>query len=305
MKIFLDNVDVGSNSGPNSFGRKLAYQLIGLGHEFVGPDASPDVQLSFIQMQEFSKVPLIQRLDGIYFNSKQDWQAMNGPIMDTYERANAVIFQSDFNRRLSERYFGPSHFGHVINNGTDLTAIAAIQPLQHHLFDRFENVWCCASAWRPHKRLTDNIRYFVENAGSNDCLWIAGKVDDFSIVESYQDDRIFVVQDLPWETLISLYRRSKYFLHLAFLDHCPNVVVDARAAGCHIVCSSSGGTQEVAGLNSTVIEESVSWDMSPLDLYNPPPLDFSRRRAGTWDKNIDISNVTDQYLNVMRSVTNV
>lgn len=301
MRILLDNVNLKSSSGPNSFGRKLAQRLIAAGHVMVEPNASPDVQLSFIQMNTWSRAPLVQRLDGIYFNSRQDWQALNGPIMDTYERATAVIFQSDFNRRLSERYFGPHRNGHVINNGTDIVHIANTRPLKY--LDNFENVWCCASSWRPHKRLSENVRYFMEHAGPSDCLVIAGGVDDTSKLP--RDERIFFVGDLPWETLISLYRRSKYFIHLAFLDHCPNVVVDARAAGCHIICTSSGGTQEVAGLNSTIIEELVPWDMSPLDLYVPPALDFSRKLVGTYDKNISIETVADQYIDIMRSVANV
>ncbi len=303
MKIFLDNVNLESSSGPNSFGRKLAQRLTTTGHTLVGHRDSPDVQLSFIQMMERSKAPLIQRLDGIYFNSRQDWATMNGPIKDTYERATSVIFQSAFNWRLTQRYFGASRCGHIINNGTDIVAIQGIQPIKHHAFDGFENVWCCASFWRPHKRLDDNVRYFVEHAGPNDCLIIAGHVDD--VTKLHKDNRIFLVGDIPWETLISLYRRSKYFIHLAFLDHCPNVVVDARAAGCHIICSSSGGTQEIAGLNSTVIEEIVPWDMSPLDLYTPPAMDFSRKYAGIYDRDISIEAVTDQYINVMRSVANV
>ena len=39
-------------------------------------------------------------------------------------------------------------------------------------------------------------------------------------------------------TLLSLYKRSKYFIHLAWLDHCPNVVVDARASGLIVIGST-------------------------------------------------------------------
>ena len=43
--------------------------------------------------------------------------------------------------------------------------------------------------------------------------------------------------------IYKMYKASTHFVHLAWLDHCPNVVVDARASGCKIVCSSAGGTR--------------------------------------------------------------
>ena len=47
MKIFFDNVNFGSQSGPNSFALKLANALSRLDHR-VNQDLNPDVQLSFI-----------------------------------------------------------------------------------------------------------------------------------------------------------------------------------------------------------------------------------------------------------------
>ena len=101
MKIFFDNVNFQSNSGPNSFGLKLAKELEKKGYR-INKDESPDVQLSFIQATR-KIAPLIQRLDGIYFNSEQDWKAQNKPIQLTYENAEGVIYQSNFNKTLTEK----------------------------------------------------------------------------------------------------------------------------------------------------------------------------------------------------------
>ena len=87
------------------------------------------------------------------------------------------------------------------------------------------------------------------------------------------DKRIFLLGEIDYMSLLSLYKRSKKFIHLAYIDHCPNVVVDAQAAGCHIICSSTGGTKEVVK-NGTIVQEEV-WDMKPCKLYKPPALDFS------------------------------
>lgn len=297
MKIFLDNVDEQSNSGPNSFAKKFKEQAKKSGHHFVKPPEIADVQLSFIMAQNLV-APLVQRLDGIYFNSTQNWRAMNAPIRATYEISKAVIFQSHFNKLLSEKYFGEHKNGHVIHNGTSFDEIAKINPLEHPKFSKFSDVWSCASSWRPHKRLQENIKYFYEHAPKDACLVVAGNVD--KPVNVYRDGRVTFAGELSWHNLISLYKRSSHFIHLAFLDHCPNVIVDARAAGCHIVCSSTGGTQEIAGENSTIILEE-EWNFMPLELYNPPPIDFSKKKAGAWKTDIDIVNVCDSYVKVLET----
>jgi len=295
MRILFDNVDFSSNSGPNSFASKLAKQLIEKGHS-VNHDEFPDVQLSFIMATQ-KRAPIIQRLDGIYFNTAQDWQRLNEPIKQTYESSHGVIFQSEFNKRLTEKFFGKRENFRVIHNGTNLRLIDSVPKANDPIFDNHENVWTCASSWRPHKRLSENIRYFLENSDKNDCLVVAGSNSDHNI----KHDRVFYVGNLNWINLISLFKRSKYFLHLAFLDHCPNVVVDARAAGCHIVCSDSGGTKEIAGENATIIGD-MSWELDPIQLYEPPKMDFSKRKKNNKDCSIDIEKVSENYYNFFDEV---
>lgn len=295
MKILFDNINFQSNSGPNSFGLKLALELEKSGNS-INKNEIPDIQLSFIQATR-KVAPLIQRLDGIYFNSEQDWKSQNAPIQSTYDHADGVIFQSRFNKALTEKYFGKKDKNTVIHNGTDLEKIKLIPAISNPLLNDFENVWTCASSWRPHKRLSENVRYFLENAGEKDCLVIAGNNPDFEL----KHDRVFYAGNLDWPQLISLYKRSKYFLHLALLDHCPNVVVDARAAGCKIICSSSGGTKEIAGENSVIIED-MEWDYLPFKLYNPPKLDFSKKIKYETSCSIDIKDVSSMYLSFFNEV---
>lgn len=296
MRILFDNVQFKSSSGPNAFGLKLATAISYAGHTVVDPHEHPDVQLSFIQMT-CDVAPIVQRLDGVWFNSRQDWRSMNAALQSTYKKAKAVIVQSEFDRKLIEHFFGQHEKIHVIRNGTDLDFIQSIDPLHVPTLQNVGRVWSCASSWRPHKRLAENIRYFKEHAAANDCLVIAGENPDVRIA----DHQIFYAGNLDYKTLLSLYRASDYFIHLAWLDHCPNVVVDARAAGCHIVCSSSGGTSEIAGSNSTVIIED-EWAVGACDLYNPPRIDFTKKRAGVDICSIDIHDVANEYISVMDSI---
>jgi glycosyltransferase involved in cell wall biosynthesis len=256
---------------------------------------NPAIQLSFIQATK-KLAPMIHRLDGIYFNSEQDWEMLNVPIKQTYDLADGVVFQSNFNKLLTEKYFGKKNNSTVIHNGTCIEEISKIMPLSHPEIDKFDHVWSCASSWRPHKRLGENVRYFMENSGDNDCLIVAGNNPDISL----DLPRVFYAGVLQWEQLISLYKKSTYFLHLALMDHCPNVVVDARAAGCKIICSSSGGTKEIAGDNSVIIQD-MEWDFLPFKLYSPPVLDFSVTHKYKSESSCDITNTADKYLSFFES----
>ena len=291
MKLLLDNVDIKSSTGPNHFGKKLAKYLTKLGVE-INNSKKPDIKLSFIETRNHSPdIPLVQRLDGIYFNRMFDFKKQNHNILKTYEAAKGVVFQTEFNRRLTFKYFGAHNNSIVIRNGADLEAISQIPTLENSVLDKYDSVWCCASSWRPHKRLRENIQYFLEHSSVNDCMVVAGDTEHI-----IKNDRVYYAGRLSIDKLISLYKRANYFIHLAWLDHCPNVVVDARACGCEIICSSSGGTREIAGPGARIILE-PEWDLSPTDLYDPPELNYSRKtnNKDVKDVNIDMSIVSGKY----------
>jgi len=296
MKIYFDNVDARSSSGPNSFAKKLGHELIRQGHEVTA--VKPHVQLSFI-MSGLKLAPIALRLDGIYFNSAQEWQQMNTPIKHTYDAAELIIFQSSFDKELITRYFGDHKHTTIIHNGANLDLIDEVPINEDSFLDPFNKIWLCASSWRPHKRLTDNIRYFTEHADGHDCLIIAG-----SGVENYErvnDSRIFYVGNLTQIQLMGIMKRADTFVHLAFLDHCPNVVVDARAAGCKIVCASSGGTYEIAGADAVIVND-AEWDWEPLELYRPPALDFAKTTSSGRDSVIDMAYVAEQYVHALNTI---
>lgn len=302
LTIHFDNVDFNSTTGPNRFAFRLADNLSKRGHMIspVVQCSSVDVQLSCIQMGQ-KRAPTALRLDGIYFNLDQDWEKMNEPIRWSYENADAVIVQSLFNRELTRRYFGEHPNVHVVHNGTDLNHIASIEPMQSKVLDGYDDVWVCASSWRPHKRLEDNIRYFQEKAPKGTCLLVAGKIG-YDIGPGFDNLKdVYYAGVLHPNELIALYKRASHFLHLAFLDHCPNVVINARAAGCKIVCASSGGTYEIAGRDAIVVKD-LEWDLEPLMLYNPPELDFNETVNIGLDSVLDINHVANQYLNVFRII---
>lgn len=292
MKIRLENVNLSSNSGPNSFAQKLVKYLLKEQHSLVRENY--DAALCFIETHNnLDSNRIFQRLDGIYYNTDFDYKAQNSNIFNTYKRAKGVIFQSEFSKKLVTKFFGEHDNTCIIHNGADLELIESIKPIENKTLDLYENVWSCAATWRPHKRLNENIKYFLEHKGGRDCLVVAGKPD-----YHYKEPNIFYVGELPYEKLLSLYKKSKTFIHLGWLDNCPNVVVDARASGCDIVCTSDGGTQEVAGPGAIVIQE--NWDFEPTKLYQPPPLDYTKKIKNKYNSCYNMKEIAEKYVEFMK-----
>ena len=299
MNIFLENVNLSSNSGPNYFAQKLVKYLEFRGALF-DPTYEYDVKLTLIESRgERPDLPMVQRLDGIYFNANFDCERMNSNIKRTYEKANGVIFQTEFNKNLIFKWFGEHQNYAVINNGADLLHIrnASLSDEIVTKFSSFDNIWSCAAHWHVFKRLQDNIEYFLSYGGSNDCLVVAGAKPDYKI----DHDRIIYVGNLNTNELLTLFKISKYFIHLAYLDHCPNVVVDARACGCEIICSSAGGTKEIAGPDATILLED-QWDYKFLNIKKPPKLDYNQKRKNDIESNISMTKVAKEYLNFLTKV---
>ena len=303
MNVLFDRVDWYSTAGPHWFARKLAQFFDKMGHGINLDIHHTDAQLSFvIATMKHPEIPLFQRLDGIWYNTEVDWKEMNDPIQKTYDIADGVIFQSEWSKKLVETHFGKADNFRVIHNGVDFEVIENT-PAATGL-DAYEKVWSCAAGWegeppnnapRYIKRLEENIRYFQEHSGDKDILCVAGELN---YLPNPDRKKILFLTELDIPSLLSLYKRSDYFLHLGKFDNCPNVVIDARAAGCQIICTSLGGTQEVAGKDAIIIEED-EWDFTPFAYNVPTTLDFTRKRANTYDKDISMEYVALQYLKFM------
>mgnify|MGYP003640958136 FL=1 len=306
MKILLDNVNLNSSSGPNHFGRKLKAGFDALGHSCSTDVSDPDIQLSFIEthMTE-SKAPLVLRLDGVYFDTESDFMSQNENILRSYRMASGVIFQSEYCKELIFKFFGEHQNFEVIHNGADMGYISSVPQMDSTLNVKYDNIWCCASSWyynnnpntpRRWKRLKENVEFFQQYGGSNDCLVIAGDVAERDKVI---DDRIHYSGKLPVAQLIALYKASKYFIHLASPDACPNVVVDARASGCKVICSSLGGAKEIAGPDAMVVRED-EWDYEPMQLNGIRSMDLTSVGANCYNVEMNMDIVAKRYLTFLK-----
>lgn len=314
MKVCFFNVDFNSSSGPNSFANKLASEFNKLGVKVVGVRDKYDILLSFISDYGYAKnnicseAKLVLRLDGIWFNSIQDWKNMNKPIVDTYGRSDGVIFQSEFNKKLTFEYFGVKNNCCVINNG-DVFDVVGEKNIRSS-----GKTFCCCSDWRPHKRLGDIIEFYIKASDGCSKLIVIGDVSNcgFDINQYSGRDDIVMCGKQNKDFITNVYRGSDFMVHLAWLDHCPNVVVEAIANCCPVICTNSGGTKELVNDFGVVYNDFV-WDFKPHNLYNPPTLNIDSMVEkflnvdckSRFDNNmaynkLNISSVANKYVNFFK-----
>ena len=251
--------------------------------------------------------PFVQRLDGIW--SKPDeisWR--NESIINCYHNANAVIFQSTFNKKQVETWFGTKENSFTISNGIDTTLADHTDiPGLVTLRDQYEYVFVSSANWHPQKRCRDNINVFKTLLKSypNSCLLIMG-----SNPPQIANPRIFYGGNLDHEQCLKIYSMADWMLHLAWADHCPNVVVECLSQGTPVLCTSVGGTAELVkhGVSGFVINEE-GYNFEPMDYDSPPAvkpelfptmlpnlkLRFDRSRY-------DISLSADEYIKVFEKV---
>ena len=313
MKIHFDNVNLNAATGPNTFARRLAQELFNASHQVQFEASGADVSLVFI---ERSGAPLakkvVQRLDGIWFRP-QDFHTKNVGIKDLYEKADGVIFQSHFDMTMVNKWWGipggTPHNSTVINNGIDVVPIKTLNiPKLVEMRTTYDQIYVCSSNWHPQKRLEANYRLFqrLRENTPNSCLIVMGSNPDVRITSQ----NVFYAGSVGPEVYNQIYSIANWMLHLAWADHCPNVVIEALAQGTPVVCSEVGGTKELIGSYGLVMKEQA-YNFELADYDNPPPIDVTQvsrlpDRAQldySTIADIDIKRVAEKYTQLFESLT--
>jgi glycosyltransferase involved in cell wall biosynthesis len=295
-------------TGPGAFANRLARRLFESGHEVVFNNEGADISLVFI---ERSGAPLakrvVQRLDGIWFKPTE-YHTKNVGIKSLYESADAVVWQSEFDRNMTTKWWGSPKLGRVINNGIELNPVKELTiPTLIDLRRQYDRIYVCSSNWHPQKRLAANVQLFerIHAKYPSSCLFILGNNPDYRATGPH----IFYTGSVKPDVYNQIYSAANWMLHLAWADHCPNVVIEALAQGTPVVCSEVGGTKELVGNYGMVLKEQP-YDYELVDYDNPPSIDLSQvddlpdRLTLDYKSiaDIDIRHVADKYVQLFETV---
>lgn len=304
MKIHFDNVNPSSRTGPNTFASRLAKQLFELGHEVnFTTGENCDTSLVFIEPTGNLLAPrIIQRLDGIWFKP-ENFEHNNKRIKEIYKSADHVIWQSEFDKAMTQFWFGEKPYGTVISNGIKINPVSQFTYSSfEQLRSAYKQVFVCSANWHPQKRLRANTELFMKIKSTiepSSCLIVLGSNPDFVI--SNKD--IFYAGSLPHDVCAEIYSMANWMIHLAWCDHSPNTVVEALSQGTPVICSDVGGTRELVKDFGVVLKD-APYNFELFDYDNPPIIDVSQLRELPLKeslgnhKTIDIKSITLEYLKV-------
>jgi glycosyltransferase involved in cell wall biosynthesis len=251
----------------------------------------------------------VVRIDGVYHNTGQNYNKLNKSAFRNFHNApDGVIYQSCFSKNMADQYLGKFK-GHtaVIPNGANPHFYEDASPINTH----YKYNFIAAARWRPHKRLKDIIESFlianIEDAG----LYVAGDLKKSGLT-SQEEKKYFSIPSITYLGILKQNDLARYlvscniFLHLCWIDWCPNGVVEAICANVPVITNNVGGTQEmVLKSGGYVLSIDKPYDCNPCNLYSPPPIN-RKLVAETMINSIkskliidhsyvDINNVAIQY----------
>jgi glycosyltransferase involved in cell wall biosynthesis len=325
MKIYFDNVNFASRSGPNTFAIRLAKQLHLMGHDPFVSNEDYDIAIVFIQPTSYLnlKKPFVQRCDGIW-SKKENFQQNNSGIKWTYDHANAVVIQSRFDFEFIKKHFGwQKQEIRIIGNGIDFQEIIDANKKNtlslKTLRSNYNQILVASSNWHPQKRLDVNYELFkhirqqnIKN--DNTCLIVMGSNAHLPEDKTIRP-HVFMTGDREHEDCLQIYSQSDYMLHMCFGDHMPNTVCEAVACGLPIICSNVGGTKEIiythAGDYGFKIKEKENFKFDLFDYDFPPQIDVTQFKGfdpkfdqykNEAQQRLDIKLIAKQYEQLLLSL---
>jgi len=285
-----------------------------------------DVGLEFIRRDLKYSQPYILRASSCYYLYKYKlWN--NKPIFKAIKESAYTIFQSNYAYKLCDRVLSLKDRGaikkdySIIYNGVDIDYINSIK-LEEGI--KPGSFFSCAR-WDSNKRPVSMIKGFLE-ADTGRHLYIVGgegvNIWGRELGKKYRKNKyIHFLGEKTNEETISIMKACDYQLHLAFVDICPNVVLEGMACGLNVLCTNLGGTPEIVGKNGVILEADKQWkgkylrytdDMTHTRRKHLDELDPSVVAGGIYkllnnkfkpDMSIfDINNVAKSYADIIRKV---
>ena len=207
----------------------------------------------------------VLRIDGIYHDLSRDSHAHNAPIRDTYHGVDGVIFQSKFSRDMVYRHFGPpkkvKHEA-IIYNGSHRYGGDGDE-----CHDYGYPTVIAVARWRADKRLSSIVEGFLALNRDDVKLVIFGEVPE---EQQVQHSRVQYYGTREPQRMLTYYPDARALLHLAYVDWCPNVVVEAIRCGVPVITTHNGGVPELIQRCGLVIKGDPDYDMEFKDFRRLP-----------------------------------
>lgn len=288
-----------NSTGPSIFGYRLKKALEEFNWDFVKEDF--DYNIGFSGGKFYASAVNILRLDGLYYDTENtigNTDSLNAPIKKAYKTFDKLIFQSSYGRDLFFKHFGESCKPNaIIYNGVP-EIFSPDGPTYQYPWAK---TFICSASWRKHKRLEAIVEGFNRFDDDNVGLVVLGECK-----EKINKKNVVYLGNMSPEQLPFYLRGANAFVHLTWLDCCPNSVCEALACGLPVLSSHNGGTKELVKSDGIILELEDEYKFNRVALYKPPVPDFDIVYRGMEDildwkekvvrPDLQIDHVAKQYI---------
>jgi len=312
MRVYLPKQE-NPQTGKYLFIGRLAEAMEALGaHLVFDPHEASDVSLHIVITKDVKSKKKVIRLDGVYHEKGRHPRQQNKRLLDKgrLHKADGIIYQTNFCKQMAGRYLGLDKYRGptaVINNGANPQFYDGIEPAHSDSAYNFLAIarWSFKRRGvelRGYKRLIDIIESYLLADLQDSTLWVAGDLDVSrcrAIAKYVKLPNIKFIGWLDEYDLGSYLRMCDASIHLAWLDWCPNSVVEALCAGCPVITNNVGGTCEIVGPAGGIIcDLDAPFDFGLVHRDKPPKID-RRKVAQAIRKLLDVKPVIDRrYLSI-------
>lgn len=284
-------------SGKQKFAIRLADAMTKKGIRIT--NKKPHINLVFIKGVR-SHCKNIFRLDGVWMNNQMNYKKKNKKLLREIRACDGLIYQNEFCKQASDHFLGkfPEHT--IISNG------APINLGGKDIYRHPKPYLLTFCRWRPHKRLRQTVKGFLDSGLTKKYdLLVLGENPDY-----FKKHPSVIYKGKISKYLPAIIRGCEYVVHLAYIDWCPNSVVEALVCGKNVLHANAGGTKHLVQSNGVRIAD-LDWDFSPIELYKPPPLKKGELKRGFHQmlelskpqvEHLNIDTVADQYIGYCRKV---
>lgn len=257
MKVYLDNY-----LGHATFKRQKPY-WDKMGVKVVKDPSQADIHLANVRGQPRGK-PMIQRLDGIYYDSATPFKTRNSAISATHAFASGIIYQSDYCRQAGEYYLakrkGPYR---VIYNGIDPGWCGPRKPHD-------DPVIVVSAKWRRHKRLPEILKLFKDYREIYNRAILIVMGDLRGSPAPVNEKGVRYVGHISHDQMKRYFQSAWFSIHLSKRDACPNSTVEAIGAGVPVITTDAcgGGTEMCRMTKGCIVVPGDDVSIKPAPHYS-------------------------------------
>jgi glycosyltransferase involved in cell wall biosynthesis len=256
MKVFLHNY-----VGHATFQRQAPYWKK-FGVKVVKDPKKADIHLVNVRGTPMGK-PMVQRLDGIYYDSDTPYNNRNTAISATHAFAAGIIYQSEYCKEAGEYYLKKRKGPHrVIYNGIEPDWAGPREPSKHPTI-------VVSAKWRRHKRLPEILKLFrgYREFFPKSQLIVMGDLRGSPRPDS--EKGVVYLGHISHDKMKGHFRKSWFSVHLSKRDACPNSTVEALGAGVPVITTNAcgGGTEMCEMTPGCLIVQGDDYTIKPVPHY--------------------------------------